>query len=398
MYIKRLIEPAIKKYLSIFPAVVLTGPRQSGKSTLLKTVFSNYAYVTFDKVSHIEAFDSDPEGFLAKYSDQVIFDEIQRVPTLFSYIKLLIDQDREKNGKFILTGSSQFQLLKSITESLAGRAGNLSLLPFQYSEIPSAQRDKQMLLGSYPEVVAKKYGNAYEWFDSYIQNYLERDVRQLSQLGNLKDFRKFISLLAARTGQEFNASSYASDLGVNYKTIQSWLSLLEASYIVFSIEPYLHNLGKRLIKRPKVYFWDTGLACFLTGIRQKEVLEKGVLGGPVFENYLIAETYKTILHTKKDQKLYYYRAGSGLEADLIIEDREKQKVTFVEIKKNQTARPLMADNIRLLLALEEEYHVHTGYMIDGLLLYTGTDSGKFYERIKYQSWKEFLNPASPRRA
>ena len=370
---------------------MLTGPRQSGKSTLLKTVFDTYEYVTFDKMSNVEFFNSDPEGFMSRYSNRVIFDEIQRVPDLFHAIKLAIDQDRDQNGKFILTGSSQFQMLKGITESLAGRAGNLSLLPFQYSEIPKAERDKQQIFGSYPELIIKKYSNVQEWFDSYIQNYLERDVRQISQLGNLRDFQKFISLLAARTGQEFNASSYASDIGVNYKTIQSWLSILEASYIVFSIESYFHNLGKRIIKRAKVYFWDTGLACFLTGIRQQAVLAQGPLGGPIFENYIISEIYKTILHQKKDQQLYYYRSGSGLEADLIIEDRKLQKVTFVEIKLNQTAKPLMVKNIKQLLELELDYHVHAGYKVDGLLLYSGTDTGNYYESIEYQPWTEFLS-------
>lgn len=234
------------------------------------------------------------------------------------------------------------------------------------------------------------YDGAYEWFESYIQNYIERDVRALSNIENLKDFQKFINLLAAKTGQEFNATSFANDLGVNYKTIQSWFSILEASYIVFSIEPYFHNLGKRIVKRPKVYFWDTGLVCYLTGIRTLEMLEKGPLCGPIFENYLIAEIYKAIQHLKKDHKLFYFRSSLGHEADLILEDRKNQQILFAEIKYNQTARPIMVEKIKNLIEKEKEYQVHIGYKAGGLLLYSGAEAGKYFGSVTYMPWYSFL--------
>jgi len=391
MYLSRQSEKTLDRYLTLFPAVTITGPRQSGKSTMLKEYLKNkFRYITFDRLQNIEDFLSDPQSFLEKYNNKVIFDEVQRVPQLFNYIKLLIDKDRQNYGKFILTSSSQFHMIREITETLAGRTGNMSLLPFQYLEIPREQRSKQILCGSYPELVIRGYDGVYEWFESYIQNYIERDVRALSNIENLKDFQKFINLLAAKTGQEFNATSFANDLGVNYKTIQSWFSILEASYIVFSIEPYFHNLGKRIVKRPKVYFWDTGLVCYLTGLRTLEMLEKGPLCGPIFENYLIAEIYKTIQHLKKDHKLFYFRSNLGLEADLIIEDRKNQQILFAEIKYNQTARPIMVEKIKNLIEKEKEYQVHIGYKTGGLLLYSGAETGKYFGSVTYMPWYSFL--------
>lgn len=391
MYIHRQLEEILNRYLTLFPAVAITGPRQSGKSTMLKECLKDkYKYVTFDKIQNIEDFSSDPQSFIEKYSNKVIFDEVQRVPQLFNYIKLMIDEDRQNYGKFILTGSSQFSMVRGITETLAGRVGNISLLPFQYLEIPDEQKEEQILFGSYPEIVARKYNGAFEWYESYIQNYIERDVRNISNIGNLRDFKKFINLLAAKTAQEFNASSYASDIGVNYKTIQSWFSILEASYIVFAIEPYFHNLGKRIVKRPKVYFWDTGLVCYLTGIRTKELLAKGPLCGPIFENYLISEIFKTIKHQNKDNKLFYFRSNLGSESDLIIEDRANKKIIFTEIKNNRTARPVMVKNIKKLIEKEKEYQVHSGYDSSGLLLYTGNETGKFFGLVSYIPWDSFL--------
>ena len=391
MYLSRQSEKTLDRYLTLFPAITITGPRQSGKSTMLKEYLKDkFRYITFDRLQNVEDFLSDPHNFFEEYNNKVIFDEVQRVPQLFNYIKLLIDKDRQNYGKFILTSSSQFHMVREITETLAGRTGNMSLLPFQYLEIPGEQRSKQILYGSYPELVIRGYDGAYEWFESYIQNYIERDVRALSNIENLKDFQKFINLLAAKTGQEFNATSFANDLGVNYKTIQSWFSILEASYIVFSIEPYFHNLGKRIVKRPKVYFWDTGLVCYLTGIRTLEMLEKGPLCGPIFENYLIAEIYKATQHLKKDHKLFYFRSNLGLEADLILEDRKNQQILFAEIKYNHTARPIMVEKIKNLIEKEKEYQVHIGYKAGGLLLYSGNEVGKYFGSVTYMPWYSFL--------
>jgi len=391
MYIHRQIEGTLRKYLGLFPAVTVTGPRQSGKSTMLKECLKDkYKYVTFDRIQNIEDFSSDPQSFIQKYNNKVIFDEAQKVPQLFNHIKLMIDEDRQNYGNFILTGSSQFSMVKGITETLAGRVGNICLLPFQYLEIPDKQKSNQLLFGSYPENVLRGYNGTLEWYESYIQNYLERDVRNLANIGNLRDFKKFINLLAANAAQEFNASSYANEIGVNYKTIQSWFSILEASYIVFAIEPYFHNLGKRIVKRPKVYFWDTGLICYLTGIRSKELFENGPLCGPIFENYLISEILKTIKHNNKDIKLFYFRSNLGRKSDLIMEDRSNKKIIFCEIKYNKTARPKMVENIKILLEREKEYRVHSGYDISGLLLYSGNETGSYFGSISYMPWDSFL--------
>jgi len=390
MYIHRKIEKTLKRFLGLFPAVTVTGPRQSGKSTMLKECLKDYDYITFDRIQNIEDFSSDPESFIQKYKNKVIFDEAQLVPELFNYIKLMIDEDRQNYGKFILTGSSQFSMVKGITETLAGRVGNICLLPFQYTEVPEMQKKGQLLFGSYPEIVVRGYKGALEWYESYIQNYLERDVRKLANIGNLRDFKRFINLLAANTSQEFNASSYSNEIGVNYKTIQSWLSILEASYIIFTIEPYFHNLGKRIVKRPKVYFWDTGLVCYLTGVRTGELFEKGPLCGPIFENYLVSEILKDIRHNNKDIKLSYFRSNLGRESDLIIEDRLGKKIIFSEIKYNKTARPKMVESIKILMEKEKQYQVHSGYDISGLLLYNGDEEGSYFGNIYYMNWSGFL--------
>jgi uncharacterized protein len=391
MYVHRQIEETLKKFLKLFPAVTVTGPRQSGKSTMLRECLKdNYDYVTFDRIQNIEDFSSDPESFIQKYKNKVIFDEAQQVPRLFNYIKLMIDEDRQNYGKFILTGSSQFSMVRGITETLAGRVGNICLLPFQYTEVPERQKKGQLLFGSYPEIVVRGYKGVLEWYESYIQNYLERDVRGLANIGNLRDFKRFINLLAANTSQEFNASSYANEIGVNYKTIQSWLSILEAGYIIFTIEPYFHNLGKRIVKRPKVYFWDTGLVCYLTGVGTNELFEKGPLCGPIFENYLVSEIMKDIRHNNKDIKLFYFRSNLGRESDLIIEDRVNKKIIFSEIKYNKTARPKMVENIKILLEKEKEYKVHAGYDVSGLLLYNGDEKGSYFGIIYYMPWSSFL--------
>lgn len=390
-YLPRQIEPTLRKYCELFPVVGLTGPRQSGKSTLLKHLFTNtYRYISFDEADNIANFYDDPNGFIKKYNDLVIFDEAQKVPELFDYIKVAVDNDRRKYGKFILTGSNQFYLLKQITESLAGRIGLLSLLPFQKQEIPKKLQSQQLLFGGYPELVNRNYLGTREWYASYLQSYLEKDVRNVINVGNLRDFHKLVQLLAARTAQELNMNSLATEIGINIKTIQSWISILEASYIVFLLPCYYHNLGKRIVKRPKLYFYDTGLLCYLTGIKDMNYFETGPLCGPIFENYLVSEISKTIQHNNKDQQLYYFRSNLGLEADLIIEDRDSKQLLFTEIKYSHTARTSMVENIKKLIAKEKEHRAHVGYSIRGLLLYSGKEQGTYFDSIDYKNWKIFL--------
>ncbi|MEW5813911.1 MAG: ATP-binding protein [Spirochaetota bacterium] len=390
-YLPRILESTVMKYLNLFPVVGITGPRQSGKSTMLKHIFgSEYKYITFDDPLTIQFFEDDPKGFLAKYSNRVIFDEIQKVPALFSYIKIAVDSDRQNYGKFIVTGSSQFSLIREITETLAGRIGLLSLLPFQCNEIPERLRDLQILKGSYPELVTRNFNDVSEWYAAYIVNYIERDVRSLYNIGNLRDFQRLIMLLAARTAQELNVSAFANEVGVTVKTIQRWISILEASYIIYLLPPYYKNLGKRITKRPKLYFFDTGLVCFLTGLRDAEVLERGPLVGPVFENYIVSEIYKKILHKGADVKLYYFRDNLGVEADLIMEDRERREIRFIEVKTTSTAKIKMIEPLEKLIQYENISGQILPVKVTGYLVFKGVAEDAFKNNIFIKNYKAFL--------
>ncbi|MBN1914246.1 MAG: DUF4143 domain-containing protein, partial [Candidatus Omnitrophica bacterium] len=294
--------------------------------------------------------------------------------------------DRENYGKFILTGSSQFAFIKNITETLAGRIGMLTLLPFQKQEIPRSLQGKQALSGSYPELINRNYKNTREWYASYLRNYLERDVRSLANIVNMRDFQRLISLLAARTSQPLNLSTLAKEIGVSVKTVQNWISVLQASYIVFLLPSYHRNLGKRIVKRPKLYFYDTGLVCYLTGIRDIEMLEKGPLQGEIFETYVVSEITKAVFHNDKDAALYYFRDNLGLEVDLIIEDKAHKRVDFVEIKNSHTPRPQMAKPLKSFLEGRQKQSVRAY----GFVLYKGKSSGKIYKNVNYLNYNQFL--------
>jgi len=376
-YIKRHIESTIKRYLKLFPAVGITGPRQSGKTTLLQHMLKNYRYVSFDDLKMVEFASQDPEAFMETYNDKVIFDEVQKVPELFQYIKIAIDKDRDKYGKIILTGSSQFHMIKSITESLAGRIGLLSLLPLQYSELPKGLGEKQIFMGSYPEIVKRKYSGVKDWYASYISTYITRDVRDLANIGDLRDFQRFISLLAANTAQILNMSQYASDLGVSVPTIKRWISVLEASYIIFLLPPFYKNYGKRIIKSPKIYFYDTGLVSYLTGIEKEEHYKKGPMAGSIFENYIIAEIKKREAHNKTDSELFFFRTSGGKEIDLII-DRKSQK-ELIEIKHSSSFKRKMLETI-------EEFREEKG---TGTLVYNGKTM-PYKKKLEIRNYKNFL--------
>lgn len=378
-YIPRHIETPLREYLKIFPAVSLTGPRQSGKSTTLREMFqTEYAYVTFDDPLTLDYLDKDPKGFMRKYTNHVIFDEAQKAPLLFNYLKIAIDEDRHNYGKFILTGSSQFSLIKQITETLAGRIGALSLLPFHMNELPQKWRKQQMLKGSYPELVHLKYANTSEWYGAYINHYIERDVRSIANIGNLSDFQRLIKLLAARVSQELNASSLANDIGVTVRTVQNWISILEASYVIFLVPSYHKNLGKRIVKRPKLYFYDTGLVCYFTGIEEEAVLRKGPLDGPIFENYTVAEIKKWIMHHGLKDQLFYFRTNLGIEVDTIIENQAENILRLIEIKSTETARPEMFKHILKIKELESQKQ-NRKKQIKSLLIYRGETIPEFRE-------------------
>jgi predicted AAA+ superfamily ATPase len=397
-YLSRNIDAVIKKYKTLFPAVALTGPRQSGKSTTLQHLLTDYIYITFDDPINLEFFNNDPKGFIKQYSDKIIFDEAQKVPNLFNYLKMEVDKDRGAYGKYILTGSSQFSFIKNISESLAGRIGMLSLLPFEYVEIPEHLRNNQIVFGSYPELIVRDYKGYREWYASYTSNYVERDVRSLYNIGNLRDFQRFVFLLAANTSQELNMNKYANDIGVTVKTVKAWISVLEASYIVFLLTPYYKNLGKRIVKRPKLYFFDTGLLCYLTGIDNETILNKGPMAGPIFENYVISEIHKSIAHHNVKCELYYFRDNLGIEVDLIMENNEDKTLNFIEIKNNHTPKIRMADPLKKLLELEKDSKHILPFKLKGSLVYKGEGKTEFAENISAYNYKEFLlsNAANPK--
>lgn len=340
-YIHRTIEKQLLNYLAIFPVVALTGPRQSGKSTLLKEVLKDtYTYVTLDDYRVIDQLEDDPERFFSLYSNRVIIDEVQKYPKIFNYIKRKVDEGRDVYGRYVLTGSSQFTLQHNISETLAGRIGLLQLLPFDYQETPKQYHS--IVNGSYPEQVLRNFAHNEEWFGSYLETYVQRDVRSVANIGHLHDFSRFIKLLAANVTCQFNASIYAKNLGVSVPTIQRWLSVLEVSYIIYVLKPYFSNLGKRIVKSPKIYFYDTGLASYLNGAMGSP-WEKGPLAGAVFENYIVSECIKRSLHQGKLQDFYYFREHNGDEIDLIIDSKGRKE--FLEIKSSMTFRPRMVKHI-----------------------------------------------------
>lgn len=376
-YIHRVLETKLKEYLDFFSVIGITGPRQSGKSTLLLHVLPNYQYITFDDHRHVDLFYADPEKFMRLYQDNTIFDEVQKVPELFNYIKLAVDNDRSKRGKFVLTGSNQFAFIKGLSESLAGRIGLLALLPYQFSEMPFACLQNSIFKGGYPELVEKKYQLFDDWFSSYMETYLINDVNTILNIGNKRDFRRLIHLLAVNTSQLLNCSHYARDLGVDVKTIKSWLSVLEASYIIFLLPPYFNNHGKRIIKSPKIYFYDTGLVSYLTGVHTWEQFEKGPLFGPLFENYIVSEIYKKELHHKTHAELFYYRTSNGEEVDLIID--RKQHKELIEIKAGETFKPRMLTTMESLLEKGDK----------GFLLYNGK-SLPYLAPIEIKNYQDYL--------
>lgn len=368
-YLKRALEPVLKQAATEFPAVVLTGPRQAGKTTLLKHLFGReYAYVSLELPDMRAVALEDPRSFLDRFSPPVIFDEIQYAPELLPYLKEMIDEARDEAGQFILTGSQNLLLIERVTESLAGRAAILRLLPmsrreaFGNPEAPlawEAEEDtgvrrvlspkdlwREFLRGGYPELVADPGRNIQLWHASYTQTYLERDVRSLRQVGDLTQFQNFLRALAARSGQLLNLSDLARDLGVAVNTGKAWLSVLEATHQIFIVRPYFANIGKRLVKTPKIYFTDTGTLCHLTGLRDPEHAAAGPMAGSLMETAVVGEIIKTLTNRGLSPQVYFWRTASGVEVDFLVE--AGTKLIPVEVKKGATPRPAMAVSLRTL--------------------------------------------------
>ena len=348
-YIPRDLEPRLLRLLTSSPCVAVTGPRQAGKSTLLRHCLPDYSFVTLDDPFYREQAQSDPLLLLDSLGERAIIDEIQLAPQLLSYVKIRVDNRRSVKGQYLFTGSQQFGLIRNLSESLAGRIALLELLPMSVTEkrrhLPLTDGidlfRHAALIGSYPELVADTAVDLTSWYASYLQTYLERDIRTLYNIGDLRDFQRFVRLLAARCSQQINMSDFSRDLGVSVPTIKSWLSILEASRIVYLLPPYYANLGKRITKAPKVYFIDIGLACSLAGVRDETHLFNGPMAGALYENFCIQETLKLFLAKGIRPPLYYLRTGNGLEVDLLVEPSEGLLIP-VEIKLTKTPTSKLA--------------------------------------------------------
>lgn len=338
MYIQRKIEAEVLTMAEAYPVVTITGPRQSGKTTLAKHLFPDLPYYSFENPDVRLLAETDPRSFLHSIAKGAIFDEIQNVPSIISYLQQIVDKHKTKKT-FILAGSNNFSLISHVSQSLAGRTAILKLLPFSLQEVSSSlsrSTDEIMLQGFYPATFQSKLAPS-KIYRNYYKTYLERDLRQLIQVKDLSLFQKFIRICAGRIGNLFNASAIASEVGVSVQTIQSWISVLEASYVIFRLPPYFENINRRLIKAPKLYFYDVGLAVYLLGIEETPQLERDPLRGALFENMVVMEFLKNRFNKGLDSKLYFYRDSHHSEVDLI--SKSANNLEAFEIKAAQTFHP-----------------------------------------------------------
>lgn len=340
IYIPRALTDTILEASRYFPVITLTGPRQSGKSTLYRHLFPKCPYVSLEDPDTRLMAESDPRGFLTHFGKEVIIDEIQNYPPLLSYIQGIVDSDRDK--RFYITGSSQFSLMQNVTQSLAGRSGVFELLPLSLSELTKkdeielASVDDLLYKGFYPAIWSGE-NIPRLYYPAYVKTYLERDVRDLLKIKEFNTFHRFIRLCAARIGCIFNASELSNELGVAVNTIKSWISVLEASYIIFLLPPFFTNTRKRLTKSPKIYFTDTGLASYLLDIDTPHILNRDKMKGPLFENMIVMECLKAIYNEGRNTGIFYYRDSNGNEVDILI--KNKNKYDLIEVKSSQTYHP-----------------------------------------------------------
>ena len=382
--IQRLILNEAKLALTQFRALCITGPRQSGKTTLSKLLFKGKPYVNFENPSVQHEAELNPEAFLKKYKAGAVFDEVQRVPHIFRYLQEMLDKNT-KRGQFILTGSNNFLLQEQVSQSLAGRAGYLSLLPFSYAELKNAELaannvNKHILTGGYPEIWQEKLLPG-TWLNSYIQTYVQRDVRLLRNITNLGAFSRFIYLCANYAGQILNRDELAKQTGVDTKTILAWLGLLENSYIIYLLQPWYNNMNKRIVKSPKLYFYDTGLLCHLLGIKNIAALQKHNAYGSIFEDWVITEIKKNNFNAGLNEGMYYFRDNVGNEVDLITE-RDGQPLA-IEIK---SATKINSSMLRGLQFWQKNQRVS-----NCVLLYGGNENKMVNETINIAGWAEVTN-------
>lgn len=377
---KRIVAEKIKKLAKEYPIITITGPRQSGKTTLCQMLFKDLPYVSLEDPETRSFAQNDPKGFLETIKEGAIIDEIQRVPDLLSYLQILVDQ-KQKNGRFIITGSQQFELNEKITQSLAGRTALIKLLPFSLSEAYKNKKnlkiEEVLYTGFYPRIFKEKL-NPTQAMSFYTNTYVERDMKQLINIKNLSVFEIFLKLCAGRTGQILNIASLANECGIDSHTAKSWISILEASYIIKLLKPYYRNLNKRLVKSPKLYFLDTGLACFLLGISHPKHLLSHPLKGALFETLIVNELWKKEFNQISSDKIYYFRDKTGLEVDIIFDF-----VTHLEQAEIKSSKTIQNNSSRELKKLSGIGHpIHKSYLI------YGGDNSYVRDNISVVGWKD----------
>jgi predicted AAA+ superfamily ATPase len=387
MILTRHLSGYLRKILKKFPVISLTGPRQSGKTTLLRNFFTDYKYYNLERLDIREIISADILGFLRQSGPRVIFDEAQNLPELFSYIQVISDEQNKK-GQYILSGSQSFLLNESISQSLAGRVSVNVLLPFDIKELKgqfTTDPDSNIITGFYPRIHDQKIEPS-DFYPSYLQTYIERDIRTLRSIGNLQTFSRFLGLCAGRIGQVLNLTSLANDAGISVNTAKAWLSLLESSYIIYLLQPYYNNFNKRIIKTPKLYFYDTGVASSLLRIGTTEALRNHYLYGSLFENLVISEIIKSQVHSGRRASVYYWRESNGTEIDCIVE-RPDGGITAIEIKAGQT---FTNGFLRNLLLFPEKT---VSGDIQKFVVYKGSETTTI-RKIKIVSWNDCISGES----
>lgn len=386
--IKRSITDKVFELSTKYPVISITGPRQSGKTRLCKAIFSEYTYLNLENLDTLARATADPKSFLQVGSGQrIIIDEIQKSSDLLSYIQTEVDE-QDIEGQFIITGSQNFAISEGISQSLAGRVAQFTLLPLSVGEIAQSEYRDQfsddqdyMLQGFYPRPVVKNISDQ-DFYRDYLATYVERDVRQIKNIGDLALFQKFLKLVAGRVGQLVNYTSLANDVGVSYKTIESWLSVLEASYITYRLQPYFKNFGKRLIKSPKLFFYDVGLLCYLLEISSESELRTHYARGQIFENLVMTEVKKQIFNARRNEKMYFWRDNHQNEVDLLLSSGSQ--LHGIEIKSSQTFNPDMLSTLKSWHALETDVKQATS------LAYAGS-AEQSIEGIQLENWKTFVS-------
>lgn len=382
MFVYRRLHEKIEDVKDYFPILAITGPRQSGKTTLLKNLFSDYRYLTLEDPNIREFAERDPVGFLGMYDKYVILDEVQRVPALFSYLQGRVDESGLM-AQYILSGSQNFHLLQSISQTLAGRVALFKLLPLDFAELKQANllTDDSMemaIKGAYPAIYARGMDSGL-FYRNYVETYVERDVTELLRVKDTSVFKRFIKLCANRAGQMLNINALSNEADIAYNTAKEWLTVLESSYIIFLLQPYYENRNKRLVKTPKLYFYDTGLLCFFLGIKNVEQLVRDRNRGNIFENMMVSEHQKAIQHQYLNQDLYFWRDSNGEEIDLLWKTRETYFAT--EIKATKTIKS------DLFRELDKFASFMSPDPVEKVLLYGGNESQKRTD-YKVISWME----------